>query len=149
MNCEEPNFSSDDRCNAPVIRRKGSALLFLAIFHISQIRILEEEEQGAQDARDAFRWDLTRLAEFHGYALPVSLASLGEPFAHGRSQPRGFDAEPGLELPFSGRQRVIEFSRPRKVPHAEAIEPFKRRSPALAANHDLRQQFSRVHFAEV
>jgi hypothetical protein len=29
MNCEEPNFSCDDRCNAPIIRRKGSALLFL------------------------------------------------------------------------------------------------------------------------
>jgi hypothetical protein len=32
INCEEPNFSSDDRCNAPVIRRKGSALLFLKTF---------------------------------------------------------------------------------------------------------------------
>lgn len=29
MYCEEPNFSCDDRCNAPIIRRKGSALLFL------------------------------------------------------------------------------------------------------------------------
>jgi hypothetical protein len=29
MSCEEPNFSCDDRCNAPIIRRKGSALLFL------------------------------------------------------------------------------------------------------------------------
>ena len=28
INCEEPNFSCDDRCNAPIIRRKGSALLF-------------------------------------------------------------------------------------------------------------------------
>jgi hypothetical protein len=29
ISCEEPNFSCDDRCNAPIIRRKGSALLFL------------------------------------------------------------------------------------------------------------------------
>src|SRR5271156_5211408 len=31
--CEEPNSSCDDRCNAPIIRRECSALLFFAGFH--------------------------------------------------------------------------------------------------------------------
>ncbi len=39
--CEEPNSSCDDRCNAPVIRRLSSALLFFAadyLYRVSEIR---------------------------------------------------------------------------------------------------------------
>src|ERR1700735_1048879 len=36
-NCEGPNFSGDDRCNAPIIRKKSSALLPLRISLISYL----------------------------------------------------------------------------------------------------------------
>jgi hypothetical protein len=116
MNCEEPNFSCDDRCNAPIIRRKGSALLllvanpnqtFLLALHVITGRTACRRRESASYGSPKFRSKplfyihryrtpckqstRTNLPQLHRHSLPIALPALRKPFAHRRSQSRGID----------------------------------------------------------
>ena len=51
--CEEPNSSCDDRCNAPIIRRKRSALLFL---QANQNYLCQRKNRSPQRDQRGPRW---------------------------------------------------------------------------------------------
>src|SRR5271156_1576412 len=153
--CEEPNSSCDDRCNAPIIRRECSALLFFCSlsFHVGNIRnsvgfwVCGAGSRAEISSRRLLRRDY--FPQFDGYRLAVALPAFCEPLAHGLRQALRIYCEACFEPPVGGRQRVVKFRRASEIPHAETIQPIERRGAPLVANHQFRLQLARIHDSRI
>lgn len=85
------------------------------------------------------------FADFDFDGVAVAFASLGEPFTERGGESRGIDAQAGFKLTFTNRQGVVEFSRAREIPHAEAVQPIERARAPLAADDNIHLKLSRKH----
>ena len=86
-----------------------------------------------------------RLLNLHDHRLPISLAPFRKPIAHRPRQPLWINPQSCLQSPVSRGQRIVEFRRARKIPHAKAIEPIERHRSPFSRDRNLGLQLSSVH----
>jgi hypothetical protein len=83
------------------------------------------------------------------HRLPLALATLGEPGAHGFRQALGLDAVTRFDEAFGKRKRVVKLGLAGKVAHTKIVEPIERTWPALGAHQDVDAQFPSEHEASI
>ena len=81
--------------------------------------------------------------------LPLALATLGEPGAHGVRQALGLDAVARFDEAFGKRKRVVKLGLAREVAHTKVVEPIERTWPALGAYEDFNAQLPSEHQASI
>lgn len=81
--------------------------------------------------------------------LPLALAPLGKPGAHGFRQTLGLNAEPCLEQAFGDRDCVIKFGPASEVAHTKIVQPVERTRTAFGAYQDFDAQLPSVHESSI
>ena len=79
------------------------------------------------------------------HRLAQSLATLGEPGAHGFRQALGLDAKTGFQEAFGKRQCVIKLGFSGEVAHTKIVKPLEGTGTALGAYNDFDAQLLSVH----
>jgi hypothetical protein len=85
----------------------------------------------------------------NAHRLPVALATLSEPGAHGFRETFRLDAETRFQETFSNRKCVIKLGLAGEIAHTKIVKPIERARTAFALHDEFDAQLLSVHEASI